>query len=128
MARLTCIFGKCELEVLTLNQCGKDSFWPAVERVTSEGPEMSISDDGKRLEIRVHNNEYSATHTISYTKDSGDVLVTNYSGGFTKYSDILEKVIAVEYVPVRSIDGGRWATWKLDCDVQIPVMPGKASR
>ena len=72
--------------------------------------------------------EKDQTHNSLFThNDEGlkKLILTDFKGNLTKYSAILEKVIAVEYVPI--VDEIYTAV-KLDCDASVPGTVSLRSR
>jgi hypothetical protein len=131
-----CSTDGCSLTVTSLNQCAPgfeepEAFYPKVERATTDD-ELSVKwlpsnyaeftwvDFETTIKLRL-SYECSKRGQNSWCK------VKDASGGFVKNSSILGKIIAVEYVPLRSnIESVRR---KLDCThVLLPTLSEKAAK
>jgi hypothetical protein len=140
---LWCDDGRCDLLVTSLNQCLWGSFYPKVERssnrvlaghgsgslqVTYAGNgllrlEEDIDSGGKITwvfrfrEARTEDEENFSRNSLF--RNDGELpkrlVITDFQGGFTKYSAILDKVISVAYVPIVEP-----TPIKLDCTVDVP--------
>jgi len=108
-----------------MNQCFQKMFWPKLERFTNDSPDMTVTDLGNAVLIKLQHDTYTALHRLTYNGQlfGGTLKLTGYAGGYTKYSEILGKIINVEYVPVLSKDGNSTTAMKLDCDVMVDTIP-----
>jgi hypothetical protein len=142
LLNLWCSDGRCDLTILTLNQCLADRFYPKVEldsnmmlagrnegtlQVKSLGEgllhiEQNLLGEGKityflRFKEAQTEAEKSQTHNSLFTRsDLKKIILTDFKGNFTKYSAMLDKVISVEYVPLTE----EYTTLNLDCGALIP--------
>jgi hypothetical protein len=143
---LWCDNERCDLTVLSVNQCLAGSFFPQVELwstgdLAAQGPgtlQVQYRRGGVlHLQVRI------AGGTLSYllrfreakTEDEENqsqnrlfppseapkrLILTDFKGNLTKYSGILDKLIAVEFVPVTEI----YTVVTLNCEMR---MSGTAS-
>ena len=135
---LSCYDGKCSMTTLTLNQCfdfpdGK-SFYPKIERTsTAEGnlvvnmikkgiidveEKFSSSTFKYRFTHKTQSNpslsKSVGAHTVLWFDD-----LTAFSGAVIKQSDILNKVISWQLVPLK----GQTAIIKPACDINLKGVP-----
>jgi hypothetical protein len=143
---LWCSDGRCDLTLLTLNQCIGDRSFPKVETsstgiLAGQGKEptlrvkhtvnnvleleQDIDFDGKmsfyiQYKIAQTETEKHQTHNRLFTHSNENpvkrLVITSFKGGFTKYSSTLNKIVSVEYVPITE----EYTVIKLDCGVLIP--------
>jgi hypothetical protein len=141
---LWCETGRCDLTVTTLNQCVGGIFVPKVERTsnmklagqreaklhvhyTSNGLLQLHEDIGggqisyvlKFREAKTPGEQFQS-HSSLFPQDDPAVhklVMTDFKGGMTQYSDILGQVSSVEYVPL--VDE-HFTAIKLACDVSVP--------
>jgi hypothetical protein len=124
IVHLSCWQGDCALTWLTLNQCtaavdGKAAFPPKIERSSTREGTLQVLALGDVIEVKETDPDATTTLRIGYKKRANAVRatqVTSFSGGFVKQSDILGKVITVEYIPFL----GAYSAMKLDCAVLLP--------
>jgi hypothetical protein len=117
--QLVCGKGTCDLVVVTLNQCFGNEFFPKIERATTRDGSLRVTSRGAEtllLEQPIPGGQIA--HRLTIGKDAllGTVRVLGYSGGFTKDSTTLKRVITVEYVPLK----GRDVTRPLSCQAMLP--------
>ena len=123
IVHLSCWQGDCALTWLTLNQCtaavdGKAAFHPKIERSSTREGTLQVLALGDVIEVKETDPDVTTTLRIGYKKRGVGraTQVTSFSGGFVKQSDILGKVITVEYIPFL----GAYSAMKLDCAVLLP--------
>jgi hypothetical protein len=126
--QVRCWDGECSLSALSLNQCGragsgKPVFAPAIERTSTREGNLRVSNSGNVLELQQELSDVggrsTATLRIGYAIGGSTAIadrVTSFSGGFVKRSAIVERMIAVEYVPLM----GEFQEVRLDCAVLLP--------
>ncbi|RUO92279.1 hypothetical protein D7Y11_15455 [Corallococcus sp. AB018] len=120
--QLTCTKAGCSLLAVTLNQClgnGKSAvFVPKIERWdTSEGTLSVTPKEGViLLEQSIPGGRITQRLTLSNKNPLKLPKVIGYSGGFTKESAVLKKVISVEYVPLE----GATSVRAMDCRAELP--------
>ncbi|NOS74716.1 MAG: hypothetical protein HOP36_09325, partial [Methyloglobulus sp.] len=121
---LQCFDGSCSLTSTSLNQCkesytGNKVFYPKVERSSTVEGNLTVTSvrDG---ELEVHESDVlvKSTYLFSFEPTSNSIAdnLTGFSGGFVKNSIIAEKVLTVEYIPLKK----RFIEVKLDCSVLLP--------
>jgi len=124
---LFCTGGRCALQVLSLNQCfatsdGKSSFHPKIERFSTQEGNLKVTDTGSAVDVEEINVDVGGRSTtrlrMGYAKYAGQPLyVTSFSGAYVKQSDLLKKVISIEYIPLQ----GAFTSVDLDCPiVEVP--------
>jgi len=124
IVHLSCWQGDCSLTWLTLNQCigavgGKAAFPPKIERSSTRDGTLQVNPLGDVIEIKETDPDVTTTLRIGYKKRANAVVarqVTSFSGGVVKNSDVLGKVITVEYIPFM----GAYSAMQLDCAVLLP--------
>ena len=128
--RLFCWDGECSLTILTLNQCGPSSsgtlgFYPGIARTSTREGNLEVTTQGNVLVTketgRDIGGDYVTTLRIGFERPpqgTTATLVTSFSGGFVKNSNLLKKVITVEYVPL--LQGHGLQPVRLDCDMLLP--------
>lgn len=123
--QLTCAEGECELLTVTLNQCfgkGKDaSFFPKVQRSSTLDGDLRVTRTAQgTLLLEQHLQGAQVVHrlTLALNEILGTLRVSDYSGGFTKDSAILKKIITIEYVPLR----GSSVTRPMNCAAMLPAI------
>ena len=145
LLHLWCSDGRCDLTILTLNECVAERFSPTVEwdsnmilagkhegtlQVKSRGEgllhlEQNLLGEGKitydlRFREAQTDAEKSQTRNSLLTRQGlKKIVLTEFKGNVTKYSAILEKVVSVEYVPLTE----EYITVNLDCSALIPGTP-----
>jgi hypothetical protein len=126
LLELSCWEGKCSLSSVSLNQCfdfgsGKKAFFPKVQYSATWSGNLKVKNEGNTLVVQETGSdafgEYVNNLRFEY-QAVGDVVnrLVGFSGGYIKNSDLLKKVITVEYVPLQKAD----QIMKLDCDVLLP--------
>jgi hypothetical protein len=126
---LTCQNGVCELDSISLNQCGKspvtgNSSFPVVaERSSTTDGNLLVTNLGDVLlvEERVSDVGGASTHTSRFGYRQNPTRLTSFSGGFVKHSVLLKRIITVEYVPL----SGGYNERALDCVVRLPGVEHK---
>lgn len=134
---LACADGECELTTLTLNQCGDfyegKSFYPKIETSSTRAGNLIIRTIGiGAIEIE---EKKSATfkYRFNYTTKTNPSLskligsrtdlyfnkLINFSGAAVKQSDILNKVISWELVPLK----GESVIIKPACSIYLKGVP-----
>jgi hypothetical protein len=126
---LLCWDGECSLTSLSLNQCGpaasgKQAFYPKIRRTTTAEGNLKVTRQGNVLVVQETGSDvggdYVTTHRIGFEPARGDAIfatrVTSYSGGYVKDSQILKRVITVNYVALKN----RSQEVNLDCAVLLP--------
>lgn len=121
---LSCWSGTCALDSISLNQCGRSpvtgnpSFAVVTERSSTAEGNLRVTNLGDVLlaEERASDLGGVSTNTLRFGYLQNPSRVTSFSGGFVKNSDLLAKVITVEYVPLIGFCNER----KLDCAVRLP--------
>lgn len=120
---------ECSLTTVSLNQCsespltGKMSFATVVERSTTTEGNLRVTNEGNTL-VTVETGSdiggtYVTTQRFRYEKPrSGEMVerLIGYSGGSVKDSTIAQRVITIDYVPLK----GAYEEFKLDCPVRLP--------
>jgi hypothetical protein len=112
---LLCWNGQCSLTTLSLNQChpgssGKQVFYPKVVTTSTREGNLKLTRQGNVLVVQETGSDvggdYVTTHRIGFELPSvGGIVsrVTSYSGGFVKDSQILKKVITLNYVALKKL-------------------------
>lgn len=127
---LLCWDGQCSLTSLSLNQCGpaasgKQAFNPKIERTSTGEGNLKVTRQGNVLVVQETGSDiggdYVKTHRIGFEPARGDAIfatarVASYTGGFVKDSQILKKVITVNYVALKN----RSQEVTLDCAALLP--------
>lgn len=121
--QLKCKSGSCWLMSFSLNQCAAvwlttPTFPLVFEASSTADGGLTVTRNGDTLKVEevtydiggVANN----TYLFGFDKLDGLPTLTSFSGGFVKHSTILNKVISVEYVPVR----GAITAVSLDCPLR----------
>ena len=109
---LFCWEGDCSLTALTLNQCfpggpvgsGKPAFFPKIERYSTREGNLKVTNLSDVLQVNIDIGASTTTtlrfgYAVSGSSAMAD-RVTGFSGGYVKSSEILKRVITVEYVPL----------------------------
>lgn len=143
---LDCWNGECALTTLTLNQCvdfgwGPPRFFPKIERTTTE--ERTATGQRTLMVSRTGPNTIIAeeTHPETFLRyrftfvkpkpepgsifDGFVINLTEFSGAAAKDSEILDKAIGWELVPLKSeigVSAVAFAFVKLECLVQLPAV------
>lgn len=126
---LQCGGGQCSLTSVSLNQCstsplGKPTF-PAVVQVSStRAGTLSVTKSGNVLKVEEKFDDIggSGTNTFLFAYEiKGTPLLTSFSGGFTKHSVILNRVVTVEYIPFQYM----MQAVPLDCPILVPGIGDK---
>jgi hypothetical protein len=140
---LWCDNGRCDLTILTLNQCLGDRFFPKVEKSSNmklagirqgnlqvnysgngilqlqeDIPDGKISYFLRFREARTENEKHQS-HNSLFTRDDEllkRLVLTDFKGNLTKYSTVLDKVVSVEFVPLTE----EYTVVKLNCGALIP--------
>ena len=126
---LECIQGECTLISITLNSC---RYFPitrapaspvVIERTSTTTGALRVTRDGNTLVLIERGSdiggEYVTTQRFQYEQPvSGAPIrrLIGYSGGLVKNSSIARQVIAIQYVPLRSI----YEEVQLDCPTALP--------
>ena len=125
---LSCWAGDCLLTSITLNTCvesgtGKKAFYPGVQRSSTREGNLVVTDSGNTLLVKETGSDIGGNYTNNFRfqydpPKKGDMITRlhGFSGGFVKNSIILEKVITVEYIPIKGIS----QILSLDCGVLAP--------
>lgn len=124
LLKLSCLSGLCTLESISLNQCspspvtGNPSFAAVVERSSTAEGNLRVTNLGNVLVVEERASDLggASTSTFRFGYGQNPSRVTSVSGGFVKNSDIVGKIITVEYVPLI----GAYSERKLDCVVRLP--------
>jgi hypothetical protein len=121
---LRCFKGRCALVTLTLNQCFGDKFFPKIQEWSTDGKGWDgglllrlVAPDVILAEHIIQGARFQKRFTFTLTKlpTTGEPWfgdVKNFSGGVVKDSDILDKVITWELVPLKFHESD---AVKLDC-------------
>ncbi len=127
---LDCFQGRCSLEVISFNQCQMNSFtgvedsiikverWGDNElRVTPSESSSEAKSIVVELSPFVAGGRASIKLRFDYTRlePKGASKITNFTGGYTKDSEILKRVVVVEYIPLR----GQMSSIRLDCAILL---------
>ena len=125
---LSCMAGDCLLTSITLNTCGesdtgKKAFYPGVQLFSIRDGNLIVANSGNTLHVKYTGFDIGGNYTtnLRFQYDppkKGDIItrLLGFSGGFVKNSIILEKVITVEYIPIKGIS----QVLPLDCGVLAP--------
>ena len=128
LIKLFCWDGNCSTTSLSLNQCGErgdgsQAFFPKIERTSTVEGNLEVWAENNVLVVRETGfdigGDYVTTLRLGFESPapgSPAMKVTSFTGGFVKNSSILQKVINVEYIPLR----GTMQTVQLDCAVLLP--------
>lgn len=127
--KLVCGEGHCWLTKVTLNNCedsssGPKAFYPGVATSSTREGSLVVTDTGNALLVKDTGSDIGGTYTNNFRfqydppPKKGEIIshLRGFSGGFVKDSWILNKVITVEWVPVR----GTSQVLPLDCGVLAP--------
>jgi len=104
---LECSDGQCVLTTLTLGQCLGGAWYPKIQRWSTAAGDLSVAVAGPGV-VRVELKEAGAAFQLRFGFDSAGSRfgrLTSFSGGVTKQSDVLNRVITWELVPHRLADG-----------------------
>jgi hypothetical protein len=133
--RLACFNRQCSLRTITLNQCwemnpiGKWSFVFVQESSTNTGNLKIISAERGALALEERIGGATVVYRFSYSLNQQGQLahdsLLDFSGGASKNSDILGKVLTWQLVPLRTTDASRFESLKLDCPIRMAALPGK---
>jgi hypothetical protein len=132
--QLSCWDGECELQTVTLNQCwssidNKDgySFIKVEKQSTREGNLKIVSLTKGSMALEARFADATLTYRFSYQLTDQGLLgifsLKDFSGGMVKNSDILNRVVAIELVPIRTTDSSRFESVKLDCPIRVQALP-----
>jgi len=125
---LSCWEGKCSLSSVSLNQCfdfgsGKRAFFPKVQYSATWLSNLKVKNEGNTLVVQETGSDAFGDYVNNLRFEyqavgKGDVVnrLVGFSGGYIKNSDLLKKVITVEYIPLQKAD----QVIKLDCNVLLP--------
>ena len=88
----------------------KQVFYPKIERRSTVERNLRVTRQGNVLVVQEGGfdagGEIGTTHRFGFEPARGDATfatrITSYSGGFVKNSQILQKVITVNYVPLKN--------------------------
>ena len=128
LLKLYCWDGSCSLTSLSLNQCrergdGSQAFFPKIQRTSTVEGNLKVWAEKNVLVTQETgfdiSGDYVTTLRLGFeapASGSPAMKVTNFTGGFVKNSSILQKVITVDYIPLR----GRTQSVHLDCEVLLP--------
>ena len=137
---LLCVSGQCSMTTLTVNQCwdspeGK-SFFPKIERTsTEEGNLIVIAIEQGVIEVEERFSGATFKYRFKYTTRADPSFsarvgirgnlwfkdLIEFSGGMVKQSDILNKVISWECVPLK----GAWVSVKPCGKMRFRGLPDK---
>ena len=121
LLNLFCWEGDCSLTWVSLNQCLGGAGYPKVERTSTREGNLHVTEAGGMLRIKqtmeTGTGLVDTTLRIGYEK-AGGVMAwpTSFSGGFVKESALLDKVITVEYVPLKGVSN----KVTMDCPFDLP--------
>jgi hypothetical protein len=119
---VSCWDGRCTLTTVSLNQCIAGAFYPKVEQSSTQDGSLRVTNLGDVLVLEVRNVDLggdSITNLrLGYAVERSTMLplVTSFSGGFVKNSEIAKRVLTVQYIPVK----GPNEVITLDCPVELP--------
>ncbi len=127
---LLCFNGDCSLTSVTLNSCRPSPVSNGmaspivIERTTTTGGNLKVTNEGNTL-VAVETSSdiggnYVSTHRFTYEKTREDRMamkLIGYSGGYVKNSDIVQRVVIVEFVPLKGVYK---EIQKLDCPLGLP--------
>lgn len=114
---LECSAGECTLTTLTLGQCIAGAFYPKLQRWTTRDGSLSTDLVAPGV-LHAEFKEGGATFQLRFTFESSGRRfgrLREFSGGVVKQSDVLNRVITWELVPLRVLD----STVKFDCPASL---------
>lgn len=125
---LGCWNGECTLTSISLNQCGPSgsgvpAFYPKVQRTSTREDNLKVSKQGNVLIVRETGSDIGGDYVNNFRfeyqpvpKDKTILRLVGFTGGFVKNSNILKRVITVDYIPLQ----GAYLVKSLDCGVLVP--------
>lgn len=125
-----CNNGECTLITVGINQCwgeGADRMFPvSIQKSSTSDGALKVKRNKDKLEIIEHvsslmDDDVEMHYLIGYEYDKKynyASKVTSFSGGFTKKSNILDKILTVEFIPLKE----KLNYYKLD--TQTVLLPG----
>jgi hypothetical protein len=132
---LSCYAGDCTLMTVTFNQCWRLTdpsgySFIKVETESTKGGNLkikSVTKDTLILEQQILGGSvvYRFSYKLTQQGTLGPDSLTDFSGGATKNSDILGQVLNWQLIPLRTKNGTRFETVKLDCSIRVEALPGK---
>lgn len=126
----SCWEGQCDLTRLVFNRCityeKPEQIIVAGYRQTEDGA-IRVRRDGNAIWVEESTIDLGGPTTEALRFEfSTDDLETNYwsrltgfSGSYTRQSEIVGKVITVEYLPLR----GKWVDIETACQIVVPGIP-----
>jgi len=121
---LECRSGQCSLTSVSVNQCSDNPLgtpaFPAVVQVSStRAGTLKVTNIGKVLKVEESFEDIggSGANTFLFGYEiKGIPILRSFSGGFTKHSVILDRVITAEYIPF----GNAVQSVALNCPILVP--------
>lgn len=121
---LECRGGQCSLTSVSVNQCSTSPLgtptFPVVAQVSStRAGTLKVTNLGTVLRVEENFEDIggSGTNTFLFGYEiKGAAILRSFSGGFTKHSAILKRIVSVEYVPFTNFI----QAVALDCPVLVP--------
>ena len=125
---LSCLDGKCSLSTISLNECGEagsgmQAFTPKTEFASSSLGNLKARNEGNTIVVQETGSDrvgvYEKNLRFQY-EPAGEfrtaTRLTGFSGNYVKNSPALQRVFAVDYVPLTKAS----QVIKLDCSVLLP--------
>ncbi len=125
---LSCYNGHCSLMTTSIGQCstgplGKQSAPVIVDRVATWEGNLRVRMEGGTLVAQETGSDiggdYVTTLRFAVKKSGQDYRLVGFSGGTVKNSRILQKVLTLEFIPLK----GAYSDITLDCPVRLPGLP-----
>jgi hypothetical protein len=104
---LECSEGICSLTTLTLGQCVAGAGYPKIQRWSTSGGDLSVGVAAPGV-LRAEFREAGAVFQLRFGFETNGVRfgrLTSFSGGVTKQSAVLDRVLSWQLVPLRLLDG-----------------------
>lgn len=104
---LECSGGQCTLTTLTLGQCIAGAWHPKLQRWSTRQGDLSV-DVAAPGTLRAEFKEAGAVFQLRFGFETSGLRfdrLTSFSGGVTKQSDALDRVLSWQLVPLRLLDG-----------------------
>ena len=126
--RLSCFEGECEISTLVLNRCSELPDWNVqtpfffVEKSSDRNASFNVK--GNVIDISVVSTGFGGKTITTYRFELSHMpngsKVTKFSGGYLKDSNILNRLIKVEFMPLR----GPYSKVEPACPFELPGVPG----
>ena len=104
---LQCSGGHCTLTTLTLGQCLAGAWYPKIQRWSTAAGDLSVATSGSDV-VRAEFKEEGAAFQLRFVFERDGARfrrLTDFGGGVTKQSEVMNRVMTWELVPHRLIDG-----------------------